>query len=350
MTQPNHTQQSGTIGWQSPSNIAIVKYWGKKDIQIPLNPSVSMTLSESCSKTVVDYRPRQSGENQFTFYFNHLPNPSFEPKLNTFFQYVTQQYPYLSDYHFTISSSNTFPHSTGIASSASSMSALALCITQIHHIISQHNTNFTPTDAGSLARLGSGSACRSIFGGWSLWGKYEPITESSDYQATSINDSTHPIFHHFCDSILVIDDKKKSVSSTAGHHLMNQHPFAQGRLNQAFANTKRLLSSLQNGDIEQFISVCEEEALSLHALMMSSNPGFILLKPNTLVAIEKIRHFRSEQHIPICFTLDAGPNLHLLYPAEYQTIIKNWIDSELKPFCSNQLVIHDKSGNGPQPL
>jgi len=350
MTQPNLSKQSGTIGWQSPSNIAIVKYWGKKDTQIPLNPSVSMTLSESCTKTVVDYRLRQMEENQFVFYFNHLPNPSFEPKIKSFFEHVNQLYPHLVDYHFTISSSNTFPHSTGIASSASSMSALALCVTQIHHVINQHNKDFNKNEAGPLARLGSGSACRSLHGGWSLWGRYQPLLESSDFQAVSINEQIHPLFLDFCDSILVIDDKKKSVSSTAGHHLMNHHPYAQGRLTQAFTNTQKLLSSLQTGDLEQFISVCEEEALSLHALMMSSNPGFMLMKPNTLVAIEKIRDFRLQQNIPVCFTLDAGPNIHLLYPSQYQQITKQWIDRELKPLCSNRLIIHDKTGNGPQPL
>jgi diphosphomevalonate decarboxylase len=344
------TTYKNSVTWRSPSNIAIVKYWGKLDRQIPMNASISMTLSEACTQTTIDYRIKNNNEPTFEFFFNKLPQPSFEPKLINFFKFAFERFSILTNYHFKISSSNTFPHSAGIASSASSMSALALCITQINKEVTKLDETLNLLDAGELARLGSGSACRSVYGGWTLWGMHDAITESSDNYAIELNDKVNPVFKNYADTILVIDENKKSVSSTAGHQLMNNHPYKQGRLEQAKRNIDLTIEALTNGDTQLFNSVCEEEALSLHALMMSSNPGFILLKSQTLAAIDKIRDFRQQSHIPICFTLDAGPNIHLLYPMSEKQKVMPFIETELKPLCKNQHIIQDRTGSGPQQL
>jgi len=90
--------------------------------------------------------------------------------------------------------------------------------------------------------------------------------------------------------------------------------------------------------------------MSLHALMMMSHPSFILLKPNTLNIIERIKSYRNETKLPVYFTLDAGPNIHLLYPQSIKNEVENWIDSELKQFCENGLYIKDDVGDGPKKI
>jgi len=96
-----------------------------------------------------------------------------------------------------------------------------------------------------------------------------------------------------------------------------------------------------------FISIIENEALSLHALMMSSDPGYILLQANSLHIIENVRNYRRDTGYSVCFTLDAGANVHLLYPSSIETEIKAYIKDQLLQYCENGLIIHDQLGKGP---
>jgi diphosphomevalonate decarboxylase len=107
-----------------------------------------------------------------------------------------------------------------------------------------------------------------------------------------------------------------------------------------------MINVLKNGDLDEFISISESEALTLHAMMMTSNPYFILMKQGTLSTIEKIWSFRRESKIPLSFTLDAGANVHLLYPLAYKQQVLDFIASELIVFCQNQQYICDEVGSG----
>jgi len=129
--------------------------------------------------------------------------------------------------------------------------------------------------------------------------------------------------------------------------LMNNHPFAQARVQQANKHMLELHKILSTGDTERFIQIVENEALSLHGLMLSSNPGYFLFEENTIKIIEKIRAFRQSSKIPVCFTLDAGPNVHLLYPGNSKVEVIEWIENELAGFCHNQKWIDDAMGKGP---
>ena len=122
------------------------------------------------------------------------------------------------------------------------------------------------------------------------------------------------------------------------------------RYQQAQTKIKDLLSALKSGDLETFISITESEALQLHALMMCSSPSFILMKPNTLRIIEEVRLFREETKIPACFTLDAGPNVHLLYPEAFADEVERFIINILESYCAASKWISDRIGNGPSPL
>lgn len=124
---------------------------------------------------------------------------------------------------------------------------------------------------------------------------------------------------------------------------MDNHPFNKERYKRARSNMDKLLIAMNSGDMAAFIEIVEEEALMLHALMMTSTPSYILLKPDSLMLIEKIRDYRTKTGIPVCFTIDAGPNIHLLYPTQNKSEVENWIKSEFSRFT----VIHDEVGDGP---
>lgn len=337
--------------WRSPSNIALIKYWGKKDPQLPLNPSLSFTLSECYTEMTVSAE-LETGFSLKVMY-NGIPKPSFGQKINDFFKKLDTCYPWLKNASIVIESKNTFPHGAGIASSASAMSALALCLQSIHDDFNEKepDDNNWFQHVSEIARLGSGSACRSVFPVAALWGKTSTVRDSHDRYAISWKEHIVPVFHTMQDAILIISDEEKSVSSSAGHQLMENHPYALSRYTAANHNLQRLMDSLEKEEgMDEFISIVESEALQLHAMMMSGATPFILIKPNTLNAIQEIWRFRKESSIPVCFTLDAGPNIHLLYPVEYATTIEKWISSRLVEFCSGGQVIFDHVGYGPVKL
>jgi len=129
---------------------------------------------------------------------------------------------------------------------------------------------------------------------------------------------------------------------------MHNHPFAEKRFEQAHTNLSALKKVLENGNLHEFIKIVESEALTLHAMMMTSMPYFILMKPNTLEIINKIWKFRNGTNIPICFTLDAGANVHVLYPENVSEKVLQFIQQELVGYCQNGNYICDEIGNGSQ--
>ena len=351
----NSNVEGGSVKWASPSNIALVKYWGKKENQIPENPSISFTLSYCKTITEITYSKRTGTDFSFDIYFEGEKNEAFKPKIQTFFERIELYMPFLKDFHFNIETSNTFPHSSGIASSASGMSAIALCLMSIEQKLtkkqneSKETLSYFNKKASFLARLGSGSACRSIEGELVVWGQ-NMSTLSSDLYGVKFEGSVHQNFKNYQDTILLVDKGEKQVSSTVGHKLMYGHPFAKERFLQAHANLAKLTTILASGDLKEFVKIVESEALTLHAMMMTSMPYFILMKPNTLEIINKIWQFRAETNSNICFTLDAGANVHVLYPENEKENVLNFIKNDLVSFCQNGHYICDQIGKGANQI
>ena len=341
---PNDFQ--GRVRWRSPSNIALVKYWGKRGKQLPQNPSISFTLSECCTETFVQYE--KADGFGFKFFFEGQENPAFGAKIEKFLLDHQVFFPFINQLHLTVESRNTFPHSSGIASSASSMSAFVMCLLDIENQIVAKQFDFQK--ASYFSRLASGSAARSVYPKMALWGATEAYEGSSDEYAVSLENDIHPIFKTYRDSILIVSGETKSVSSRAGHGLMEGNPYATARYAQANENIKNLLAASKSGDLDTFMNITESEALQLHALMMCSNPSFILMKPNTLRIIEEVRRFRNETNIPLCFTLDAGPNVHLLYPESEAEKAEEFIKNTLVAYCDEGRWMADHVGNGPKKL
>jgi len=346
-TYPEHLE-SGIFTWSAPSNIALVKYWGKTFEQIPQNPSISFTLSHCKTITSLHFsKIERSDDFSFEIFLDGHKKLDFEPKIRTFFERVEMYLPFLKDYHFKLETSNTFPHSSGIASSASGMSALALCLMDMEKQLSTEiSEEYFTKKASFLARLGSGSASRSIEGDLVVWGRHEQINNSSNLFGLKYNYPVHDNFKGYCDTILLVDKGEKQVSSTVGHNLMHEHPFAEQRFLKAHQNLSELMEVLESGNLDKFITIIESEALTLHAMMMTSLPYFILMKPNTLNIINEIWEFRKKTDSKLCFTLDAGANVHVLFPKEEKDKVDEFIAEKLAPYCQNGQYIKDSVGQG----
>ena len=325
-----------------PSNIALIKYWGKYENQIPANPSISYTLSQCRTITEMEF---VEGENfSVKLFLSGKEEPKFAEKTAKYLAGIEKYLPWVLRGSFVIKTENTFPHSSGIASSASGFGALAKCLMALDKEISgEKSPEETLQKASLLARLGSGSACRSLYNGLVVWGATPVVSGSADEYAVPYPVSEiHPIFRDFNDWVMLIHEGQKSVSSTVGHGLMNGNPYAQVRFAEAAKNFFTLQEILKNGNMDGFIKLVEHEALTLHAMMMVSDPAFILMQTGTLETIHKVWDFRRETGLPLFFTLDAGANVHLLFPNDgQQERIKAFIETELLAYTQSGGVVKD---------
>lgn len=312
-----------------------------------MNPSLSMTLSACHTITRVSFELGESAETNVEFRFHGKENEKFLPKINTFMERVSHLYPFVGNLKsLVIESENSFPHSSGIASSASAFAAMALAFEHIQSGLDQEEQNLSR--AGEAARLGSGSACRSLHSGFSTWGKLSEKL-GSDQFAQEL-DSVHPVFDGALNAILIVSSKEKSVGSTLGHSLMQGHPFAQARLAQANENCRLAIEYISEGKVWELGEIIENEAMTLHALMMTSSPSFMLMEPQTLAVIEKVRSFRKETNIPVFFTLDAGPNPHLFYLKGDKEQVEEKLLPSLASYCEQGRIIMDQRGEGAKCL
>ncbi len=371
----SYTVQNQSVSASCPSNIALIKYWGKYANQIPANPSISYTLNHCKTNTSIDFTANEPFSVQ-TFLAGKK-EPKFAEKIEKYFRTIEPYLPWILQGNYTIKTENTFPHSSGIASSASGFGAIAKCLMALDEKFRSKNqelrierqeadsecpttNNQPPTitqKASFLARLGSGSACRSLYSGLVVWGETVEVEGSSDLFAVKYPDEeVHEIFRNFNDWVLLIHEGEKSVSSTVGHGLMNTNPYAERRFQEARENFAPLKSILKIGDLDAFIKLVEHEALTLHAMMMMSDPAFILMKSGTMEVINKIWKFRAVTGLPLFFTLDAGANVHLLFPSAggkleagshppitiHPQPIEDFIEKELLQHTQNGGVVKDK--------
>ncbi len=291
---------------QAPSNLAFVKYWGKKDstLRIPTNNSISMNLSNAKTITSVEFDEtltedrvilkntgEQAGSGYTTRVSEHLDRVRGIAGASTRALVVTE---------------NTFPESVGIASSASGFAALSVAAAAALGL------ELSEKQLSILARLGSGSACRSIPSGFVEW-------EAGVDNETSFARQIAPP-HHWDISIVtvIVSTETKKISSTLGHQLALASPFFTARLETLGTRLKAVRSAIQSKDFELFGREIELEAISLHLIAMTSpyqgsswHSGAYYWTPETLELILAVQEWRSKG-IETYFTLDAGPTVHLL--------------------------------------
>ena len=331
-----------TVSESCPSNIALIKYWGKYENQIPANPSISFTLNHCKTNTEMEFFANEKFSVQIFLSGNE--ELKFAEKIEKYFRNIEQYLPWILKGKYIIRTENTFPHSSGIASSASGFGAIAKCLMNLEESFSGKISEETSLRKASfLARLGSGSACRSLYNGLVVWGESDEVEGSSNLYAVKYSDEEiHSVFKDFNDWVLLIHEGVKSVSSTVGHGLMNTNPYAERRFQEAKEYFVPMKEILQSGNIEEFIKLVEHEALTLHAMMMMSDPAFILMKTGTLEVINKIWDFRKNTKLPLFFTLDAGANVHLLFPNDgSEDRIKSFVESELITYTQKNGVVKD---------
>jgi diphosphomevalonate decarboxylase len=299
------------------ANIAFIKYWGNRDdkLRLPANPSLSMNLAGLETETTVDFGGNRDhdeiiigGEPQ-----TGLPRDRVIAQLDAIRARAGGPRRFAR-----VESSNNFPTGAGIASSASAFAALTLAASAAAGL------SLTEPELSALARLGSGSAARSIPGGfveWSVGQHGEP--------ETSYGRSIAPPEHwDLVDVIAVVSQKQKSVSSSSGHVLARTSPLQDARVAGAADRLERCRDALLARDFARFAEVVETDSNLMHAVMLTSSPAIIYWEPITLAIMKSIRRWRSED-LPVCYTIDAGPNVHCLCPAQSAPEVERRLRSNL---------------------
>lgn len=295
----------------APVNIALIKYWGKrdKDLNLPYNSSISVNLSDLYTLTTVEFSKKykqdevlingEKKEDEVKRVIKHINRIRSLAKMND---------------KAKIFSKNNFPKAAGIASSASGFAGLTLAAT------SALNLNLSKRELSLLARLGSGSACRSIPSGFVEWREgdndhsFARTIFAKDYWRIKI-------------ATIIFDNQKKEVSSSQGHLLAPTSPFFKIRLQNIKKKTADLKKAIKQKNFIKFGEIVEQEALEMHAIMLTSKPSLIYWNDKTITMIKKIFWLR-KNGLNIFFTIDAGPNIHIFYLAKDEKKLKEILNNE----------------------
>jgi diphosphomevalonate decarboxylase len=278
-------------------NIAFIKYWGNRDdsIRLPSNGSISMNLEGLTTTTTVRFTS-QFKEDSLTLNNKKLSGPAVE-RVRVFLDLVRSMAGRIL--YAEVTSENNFPTGAGIASSASAFAALALAATKAIGL------NLSEAELSRLARHGSGSACRSIPNGFVEW-------VSGDRDENSYAASIAPAASwDLVDCIALVTAGHKEVGSTAGHRLANTSPLQSARVEDAPRRLDSCRSAIFKKDFQQFAEIIELDSNLMHAVMMTSTPPLFYWEPQSLEVMRAVRRWRG-QGIPVCYTLDAGPNVHVI--------------------------------------
>jgi len=283
------------------ANIAFIKYWGNRDqrLRLPANGSISMNLAGLYARTTVTFDPALCCDDLFTLN-GRVENAAALRRVGAFLDHVRGLAG--KPLYARVVSENNFPTGAGIASSAAAFAALALAASTALGL------HLEEVQLSRLARLGSGSACRSVPGGFVEW---QAGHGDADSAAFSIAPPEH---WALVDCVAVLKTGHKPVGSTEGHGLAGSSPFQAARV----ADTPRRLdacrSAIQHKDFAALAEIIEQDSNLMHAVMMTSNPPLFYWEPASLELMQAIRAWRKEG-LPVAYTLDAGPNVHVICEA-----------------------------------
>ena len=279
------------------SNIAIVKYWGARDLalNLPANGSISLTLDAARTTTTVDFAPayeadalvlngREVGGTALARVSAHLDRLRALAGVNL---------------RARVETANTFPEGSGIASSASGFAALTVAAAAALGL------RLSERELSRLARLGSGSACRSIIGGWAEW-----LAGTCDEDSYAVQVAP-PEHWNVRDLVAVISAEPKAVPSAKGHERAASSPLFEARLRQVEEALPAVRRAILEREFHALGVLAEADALSMHAIMLTSAPPLLYWLPATVELIRQVWQWRLEG-LPCYFTIDAGPNVHVL--------------------------------------
>jgi diphosphomevalonate decarboxylase len=298
---------------QAPANIALIKYMGKTDplTNTPSNPSLSYTLPHLRSNVRLE---AISGKTDFWEPLSIPGAPPFSLSLEAQERFLQHLSTLKEHFHFQgsflIQSSNNFPTASGLASSAASFAALTKCavraITELQ--------NLAPPSQEAIAllsKLGSGSSCRSFFSPWALW------------DSTSVREVSFPYtqLHH---EVILISHEEKTVSSRKAHMLVQTSPLFAERPQRATTRLHQLEQALNQQEWHKAFDICWEEFQDMHHLFATSTPAFSYFTENTATLLRALQAFWQQEGDGPLVTMDAGPNIHLLYREDQQHLAKKF--------------------------
>ncbi len=292
---------------QAFANIAFIKYWGNRDnaLRIPINGSISMNLDGLFTRTTVSFQPSLpfdeliingheiagAGRDRISYVLDIIRDRA---KIHESAEVMTE---------------NNFPSGAGIASSASAFAALALAGSKAAGL------NLSEKELSRLARRGSGSAARSIPGGFVEW---QAGDSDEDSFAFSIAEKDH---WKLVDCVAIVSASHKKTGSTEGHSIAPTSPLQVARVTDAPRRLELCRNAILKCDFDSFASIVELDSDMMHSVMMTSTPALHYWKPASLEVMTRVRAWRAEG-IPACYTVDAGPNVHVICTESEAQIIE----------------------------
>ncbi|WP_125568002.1 diphosphomevalonate decarboxylase [Companilactobacillus insicii] len=296
------------------TNIALIKYWGKKDkqLKIPYTNSLSLTLD----KFYTDTKSEIIDSDKDQIYLNdELLDDAKSKRITNYLDFVRNYFGF--DQHFLVKSVNHVPTSAGFASSASGFAALAASINQTMKL------NLDNRSLSILARNGSGSASRSIYGGFVEW-----IAGTSNDTSYAVPIDEHPNIDLSLLSVVISQDTKK-ISSTSGmENSVKTSPFYDNWVTLVSSEINEIKQAIAQKDVQKIGELSEHNAMSMHALTLSANPSFTYFAPETIRVIQLVKSLRS-QGVLAYVTIDAGPNVKIICTKESAEIVQKYIDDNL---------------------
>ncbi|MFN8598117.1 MAG: diphosphomevalonate decarboxylase [Anaerolineae bacterium] len=282
-------------------NIALIKYWGNRDhaLRLPSNPSLSMNMDGFTSTTTVEFDPAL--DKDVVMLGNNFISGPGRDRVSGMLDRVRQMAEVSAC--AIVETRNNFPSGAGLASSASGFAALAVAASTAAGL------TLTEAELSRLARTGSGSACRSVPGGFVEW-------SMGDDDQSSYAHSLAPAAHwDLRDVVAIIDISHKLVGSSEGHALADSSPLQATRVATAPDRLAQARSAVLARDFAALAEVVELDSLMMHAVMMTSKPTLMYWQPATIAVMQAVLQWR-KANLPACTTIDAGPNVHILCPGE----------------------------------
>lgn len=293
-------------------NIAFIKYWGNRDqaLRIPQNGSISMNLAALETRTSVVIDPKLKAD-QLTINKIAQSGPALE-RVQQFMGLIRQMS--TRKEFAAVQSTNNFPSSAGIASSAAAFAALAVAGAHAYGL------SLSEKELSRLARRGSGSASRSIPAGYVEW---LPGTSDQDSFAQTIA----PVDHwDLWDCVAVVETASKHTGSTAGHQIASTSPLQSARVADSSRRLDICREAIKKKDFEMLADIIELDSNIMHAVMMTSSPALIYWQPASVMLMNEVNQLR-KKGIAAAYTLDAGPNVHIICTAESYLIVKKHIEN-----------------------
>jgi diphosphomevalonate decarboxylase len=283
-------------------NIAFIKYWGNTDdaLRLPVSGSISMNLDGLMTRTTVEFRDDLIADSA-TVDGRTMSGPGLR-RISRHLDHLRRLAE--ASAHAIVTSANNFPSGAGIASSASAFAALTLATAGALGL------KLTERELSTVARLGSGSASRSIPGGFVEW--YAAVSHEASY-AESIAPASHwPLV----DLVAIVSQAHKSTGSTEGHTLAGTSPLQAARIHSARERLDRCRGAILKRDFEAFAEVVELDSNAMHAVMMTSQPPLLYWAAETVAIMHLVRQLRASG-LGVCYTIDAGPNVHCICLPEH---------------------------------